>query len=118
MATEYIKFGILLSLIGSTIAATNFNPNDKTTKLTIGAMMVNKNNKSPTPPTAFFINILLANIKLKPSDKYPPKIGMYVFNANFAVLIEIPSIEDAVSPLIAIIAKNIVKMRKKFIKFI
>ena len=72
--------------------------------------MVNKNNKSPTPPTAFFINILLANIKLKPSDKYPPKIGMYVFNANFAVLIEIPSIEDAVSPLIAIIAKNIVKM--------
>lgn len=65
----------------------------------MGVINVENNKTSPVTPTEFLINELLVKIKPIPSDKYEPNIGIWLFNANFAVFIEIPSMLDAVNPL-------------------
>ena len=73
---EYKNEDILLSEIGSNIAETNLNANIKITSLIIGAIIVAKIKIKPVVPIAFLIKKLLASIKSKPSDKYPPSSGI------------------------------------------
>lgn len=70
------KFEIRPSVIGSKIDAVNFRKRLKITMFKIGTKTVENTIKSPESPIAFFIRTLLAIIILKPSARYPPKIGM------------------------------------------
>ena len=70
------KFVIRSSVTGSMIAETNFSPKEKPKICNIGVKIVHTSNNNPTTPTEFLISTLLAKIKSKPSERYPPKIGI------------------------------------------
>ena len=69
------KFVIRSSVTGSIIAETSFNPKEKPKICNIGDKIVQISNNNPATPTEFLIRTLLAKIKSKPSERYPPKIG-------------------------------------------
>ena len=70
------KLEVLLFPIGWRIAETNFNSKLNTTISSKGESIVVIIIKTPTSPTAFFINMVLDKIISIPSDKYPPIIGI------------------------------------------
>ena len=71
-----MKDEILLSDIGSRIAEINLKPNISITRFMMGESIVAMVSNRPVEPIAFFISKLLARIKSKPSDRYPPSNGM------------------------------------------
>ena len=70
------KFAVRLSAIGSNIAAVRCILKENIIILIIGIEIIEKTSNNPAAPTAFLINTLLAIIKLKPSERYDPTIGM------------------------------------------
>ena len=69
LETENKKLDTFSSLKVWIIAETNFNNNIKIIIFKIGKNMVEIKTTNPVAPTAFLTNILLAIIKLIPSDK-------------------------------------------------
>ena len=105
------KFVTRWSATGSIMLATSESPSLNNKIFVSGEIIVTKISRMPVYPPAFFMSTLLAKIRLKPSDKYPPIVGMYDLIANFVALIEMPSKLPATIPETESAPKNIVKQK-------
>ena len=108
LETSLKKLEIFDETIGSIITPTILYINNKAAIFITGNIVIIVNKNNPIIPTPFFSIVDEPITVSTASDKNPPTIGTNVSTANFAVLIEIPSILLE-SPYIVIIPTNIVK---------